>query len=229
MRRTTALALSLLAPPRCGICRQGSGLTQPACEACVAALNRAPGAHRRVPGLDQVFSALAYQREARELITALKFRRLAPLARVAATVIATKAPAGLLDSPGLPEVAIVPVPASPARLRARGLDPAEEIARALGRLTESRVERCLGREEAIRQVGRARHERLGDPPRFFTVAEPPAMALLIDDVLTTGATLGASGQALREAGSRRVVGVTFASTERRLPPTPGPGGREIRG
>ncbi len=183
-----------------------------------------------MPELDEVFSALAYEGEARCLITGLKFRRLVPLARVAAEVIASKAPARLLAHAFQPEpnyaldlhghpvgVPIVPVPPSPARLRSRGLDPAEEIALALAALTESRVERCLGRDEAVRQVGRARQERLADPPRFFAVAEPPGSALLVDDVLTTGATLGACAGALRSSGCRHVSGVTFACAERRVP------------
>ncbi len=213
-RQVINMAISFLAPPRCGICGKPCGVTQPACGRCVAALARAPATQRQVADIDEIFSALSYQHEARRLITGLKFRRLVPLARVAAEVMAAHAPVRLL------EAAIVPVPPSPARLRSRGLDPAEEIARALAALTGSRIQPCLGRAEAVRQVGRARRERLEDPPRFFGVAEPPASALLVDDVLTTGATLSACARALRSGGCTRVAGLTFACTERRQAVTP---------
>jgi predicted amidophosphoribosyltransferase len=220
--RALALALSFLAPPRCGICGGLCGVSRPACDRCVSALDRAPVAQLHVPELDVVFAALAYESEARALIAALKFRRLAALARVAAEAIAAKVPAHVLEPARIGEVMIVPVPPSPARLRSRGLDPAEEIALALGRLTGSGVERCLGREEARRQVGRPRRERLEDPPRFHAPAATPESVLLVDDVTTTGATLSSCARALRTAGSRRVAGVTFASAERRWPVTRGP-------
>lgn len=218
--RAIAAVLSFVAPPRCGICGGPCGVAHPACDRCVAALARAPATQRRVAGLDEVWSALAYEREARELITALKFRRLAPLARLAAKVMAAKAPENLLAPTATRQrghgfdPVIVPVPPSPARLRSRGLDPAEEIAKALGVLTGLRVEPVLGRDDAARQAGRARRERLEDPPRFFVVGEPPTSALLVDDVLTTGATLGACASVLRRAGSARAVGMTFACAER---------------
>ena len=167
-------------------------------------------APQRIPGLDELWSASTYQQEARRLITGLKFRRLLPLARLAAEVMAARIPPHLLQA------AIVPVPASPARLRSRGLDPAEEIANALGALTCTPVKLCLARDEAPRQVGRARAERLREPPRFFEVGAALESALLVDDVVTTGATLAACAGALRKAGSARVAGATFACTERQI-------------
>jgi predicted amidophosphoribosyltransferase len=115
---------------------------------------------------------------------------------------------------------IVPVPASRSRLRARGIDPAEEIATALASLIASPLARCLVREDGPTQVGRARGERLRDPPRVHARAVPPPRVLLVDDVLTTGATLAACATALRAAGASRVTAVTFARTiaRRAAPP-----------
>jgi predicted amidophosphoribosyltransferase len=104
----------------------------------------------------------------------------------------------------------VPVPAAPLRGRWRGFDPAEEIACELAHRTGLPLEPCLRRSQAARQVGRTRAARLAAPPRVRTRRAPPPSAILVDDVLTTGATLTACARALRSAGSRRVVALTFA-------------------
>jgi predicted amidophosphoribosyltransferase len=140
----------------------------------------------------------------RELVGALKFRRLLPLARRAAEAITSRVPPELLEG------ALVPVPPAPFRMRVRGLDPAEEIALALERLTGLPVAACLTRTDGPRQVGRPRVDRIAAPPRMRLREPPPPRAVLIDDVLTTGATLGASARALRNGGATRVVGLTFA-------------------
>jgi predicted amidophosphoribosyltransferase len=164
-----------------------------------------------VAGLDVAWSAAPYEGVPRELVAALKFRRLMPLARRAAEAIAAEAPAGLVAGD------LVPVPPAPWRLRVRGLDPAEEIAVALARLSGVRLVRCLARADGPRQVGRARCERLADPPRVRLIGAAPRTAVLVDDVATTGATLSACARALREGGARRVVGITFARSLGRGP------------
>jgi predicted amidophosphoribosyltransferase len=164
-----------------------------------------------VAGLDAAWSAAPYEGVPRELVAALKFRRLMPLARRAAEAIAAGAPAGLVTGD------LVPVPPAPWRLRARGLDPAEEIAVALARLSGARLVRCLARADGPRQVGRPRSARLADPPRVRLIAAAPRTAVLVDDVTTTGATLSACARVLRAGGTRRVVGVTFARSLGRAP------------
>ncbi len=125
------------------------------------------------------------------------------LARVAARELA-QAPPELLDG------SLVPVPAAPLRGRWRGFDPAEEIACELARITGRPLEPCLRRSQGARQVGRSRSARLAAPPRVRVRGEAPPAAILVDDVLTTGATLTACARALRAGGSRRVVALTFA-------------------
>jgi predicted amidophosphoribosyltransferase len=153
-----------------------------------------------------VWSAAPYEGLARDLVVALKFGARLGLASRAAAVIAEGVPPALLDG------AIVPVPPSPARRRWRGFDAAEEIALALATKTGLTVDRCLRRTQGRRQVGRPRAERLEQPPEVRVAAKPPGRAILVDDVVTTGATLGACARALRAGGSERVVAITFART-----------------
>jgi predicted amidophosphoribosyltransferase len=106
--------------------------------------------------------------------------------------------------------AVVPVPAAPWRWRWRGFDPAEEIALAVAGRAELPLADCLRRAHGRRQVGRGRMQRMADPPRVRAIEAAPCAALLIDDVWTTGATLAACAEALRQAGSRRVIALTLA-------------------
>jgi predicted amidophosphoribosyltransferase len=140
---------------------------------------------------------------ARDLVGALKFRRLLPVADLIAERIEWLAPASLLSG------AIVPVPTSPLRSWRRGFDPAAEIATALAERADLELCRCLIRSGGGRQVGKRRAERIGQPPHVHSRGEVPRSVLLVDDVLTTGATLSACARALRSAGAIRVAAITF--------------------
>lgn len=156
------------------------------------------------PGLDKAWSSASYEGVARDLVAALKFRRLLPVADLMAERIEWLAPTHLLSG------TIVPVPPARSRMRRRGFDPAGELAGALAERLGAPPRCCLERRGSGRQVGRRRAERIGHPPRIHAVAAAPRSVLLVDDVLTTGATLAACARALRAAGSSRVVAVTFA-------------------
>jgi ComF family protein len=145
---------------------------------------------------------------------ALKFRGATLAAEAMAAQIAVGAPASVLA-----RGVLVPVPLHPRRLRRRGFNQAERLATALGRRTGLRVVDCLLREGPARtQVGRDRAERLAGVHGAIAVhagAEPPRRAILVDDVVTTGATLAACAQALRAAGARQVTAVAYARTPAR--------------
>lgn len=196
--------VSLLAPPRCAACGAPCGLESVLCRRCGAALEAARPLYGRPPtALDAVWSATSHDGVARELVAALKFRRLLPVAELMALRIATAAPPQLLRG------TIVPVPAAPLRLLRRGFDPADELAARLAALAGLPLARCLNRGNGPRQVGRTRAARVASPPRI-RAWDPPRHAVLVDDVQTTGATLCACAAALRRAGTAGVVALTFA-------------------
>ncbi|MEK6278288.1 MAG: hypothetical protein AABM29_09790 [Actinomycetota bacterium] len=195
---------SLLAPPRCAVCGAGCGPDSVLCRSCYGALCGLRSLFSTAPGLDVVWSAAPHDGVARDLVAALKFRRLLPVARLLAARICAAAPPGLIGA------TLVPVPPAPMRLLRRGFDPADEIASALAAITGLALERCLTRGDGPRQVGRPRAVRLRRPPSVRASAPVAASALLVDDVHTTGATLGTCAKALRRAGAERVAAVTFA-------------------
>jgi ComF family protein len=202
MLRTVAVGLL---PPLCAACGRSCRSHAVLCNRCGRRLAAAEPLLGRGPaGLDRAWSSAPYEGVARDLVAALKFRRLLPVADVMADRIHWLAPGHMLSG------AVVPVPPAPLRLRRRGFDPAGELAAALAERLGAPLEACLERRGGGRQVGRRRAERVGHPPRIQTRGPAPRSVVLVDDVLTTGATLSACARALRAAGAVRVVGLTFA-------------------
>jgi predicted amidophosphoribosyltransferase len=194
-----------LAPPLCAACGRTCRPEAVLCTRCSRRLSAAePISGGGPPGIDRAWSAAAHEDVARSLVTALKFRRLLRVADLMADRIRWLAPSDLLSG------TIVPVPTVPLRTALRGFDPAAELAVALAERTQLPVRPCLARRGAGRQRGRRRAERVGHPPQIRITAGVPRSVLLVDDVLTTGATLASCAQALRSAGSVRIAAVTFA-------------------
>lgn len=147
--------------------------------------------------------------DAARLVRALKFGRWFALAVPMGRAMAPAA-RRLVEAGASPR--LVPVPLSPGRLRERGFNQAERLARSLSTGTGWPVS-----EELVRRPGGRRQARLGRRARrsnvrgrfaLGTPADDPGRepVLLVDDVVTTGATAGACVEALR-AGGRRVLGV----------------------
>ncbi|HEX3608126.1 MAG TPA: hypothetical protein VHU14_00435 [Solirubrobacterales bacterium] len=203
MKALHVLAAGLL-PALCASCGRSCRPGGLLCTRCARRLAEAePLGSAGPPGLDRVWSSAAHQGVARDLVAALKFRRLLPVAELVAERIEWLAPASLLSG------AVVPVPTARMRTLVRGFDPAAEIAAALVQRTGLPMRPCLTRSGGGRQVGRRRAQRIGHPPHIHSRGEVPRSVLLLDDVLTTGATLSACARALRSAGAIRVAAVTF--------------------
>jgi ComF family protein len=115
---------------------------------------------------------------------------------------------------------IVPVPLHPERLRERGYNQAEMIARPLARRLKLRLKpfllvRTKPRPDKLRLT---HHERWATVKGAYVAREGIRVdnlhVLLVDDVMTTGATLDACSRALRKAGAGRVTALTVARTVR---------------
>jgi len=208
----TALLARLAAvvvPPFCWNCGADAGRSEPLCRGCRAQLRWLGPEVVALEGVP-LWSAVAYEGPARSLVRALKYRGAPGLAVPLAAAIAAGAPPAVLA----PGATLVPVPMPAARRRRRGFNQAERIATALAGRTGLGLRDGLARGAAPRQVGRGRQQRLhGTAPRLrWTDDEPPARAVIVDDVATTGATLAACAAALRAAGAGSVQAVTYART-----------------
>jgi predicted amidophosphoribosyltransferase len=203
MKLLHAVAAAIV-PPLCAACGRTCRAEATLCTRCSRRLAEAdPLEGSGAPGLDRSWSSAPHEGVARDLVTALKFRRLLPVADLVADRIQWLAPATLLSG------TIVPVPTAPLRSALRGFDPAAEIAAALALRTELPLVACLARRGGGRQVGKRRAERIGHPPLIQARGQVPRSVLLIDDVLTTGATLSACARALRQSGAIRIAAITF--------------------
>ena len=156
-------------------------------------------------------SAFWYQDQARELVHQLKYhsnlQAARPLGDQMALALVQSSLQGQAD-------ALVPVPLHPARLRQRGYNQAEILAREVSLHTGVPLcEAALFRRKNLgTQVRRTREERLQAMAHVFSASETVVggkRLLLIDDVLTTGATADACLQALQQAGAE-VLGVLTA-------------------
>ena len=187
-------ALIRLAPPLCDRC--GSPGAWPVRRAPSAAAGGSPCERR---------AAIVYDATARRFVHAWKERGQRVLAREAAALVAET-----LARPRAPVLAYVPSDGD--RALTRGHRPAEALARELGKVWELPVSPLVRRaRSAERQRGLGLQERRRNVRGAFASARAsPARVCLVDDVYTSGATVGAAASALRRGGARRVEVVTFA-------------------
>lgn len=205
-------------PERCAVCRNWGALL---CFKCLAKLPAAPA----ILNLPRAYAAFNYENKAvRQIIWQLKYRgrrRLAqPLAEALAEVLLE--PLAELDAlyPAETPWLLVPVPLAPRKKRARGFNQTEELARALANLYPAIFElapRALTkiRETASQTTMPSRAARAKNVKGAF--AAPQALAgrhaLLLDDVITTGATVLEAARTLRAAGARLIVTAALAHGE----------------
>jgi ComF family protein len=175
--------------------------------------------------LEQSFAKAAaygsYDSALRDLIHLLKYQQVRPAANVLGRMLA-EVIAGLEPFWGEANLLVVPVPLFAAKLRLRGFNQAELIARAALKLSPSRgrYTLCANVLERSRdtqsQIGLTPHQRRANLRGAFRVKDRESLAgrevLLVDDVFTTGATASECARVLRRAGAVRVWVATVART-----------------
>jgi ComF family protein len=234
--------LDILYPPVCLVC--GARQEEPFCTACRAAISPLvpPFCDRcgvpvhegnlvcvaceqgPEPPFDWSQAMGRYQSTLRHAILRLKYHRKTALALPLGRLLAhslDSPPSPLFSMPSASEKpafdVIVPVPLHPARLRERGFNQAELLARVVARERGWRIDTT-----SLRRIRRTRtqtdlspSDRAANVRGAFTVAAPLAFAsqsvLILDDVLTTTATLRECARIVREAGATRVCIVALAS------------------
>lgn len=201
--------------PWCAACFAELPWNLPACPHCAEPLPGRPEARpcgrclRCPPSFDGSRVPLRYERELAGLVQRFKFEA-SP--RAGAVLLA-------LFEAGLPEAALawpqalVPVPLHPRRARERGFDQGEWLARRLARRLERPLVRARRCRDTPSQRGLDRVERRRNLSRAFVIEAPlPPRVALLDDVMTTGATLEALAAACRAAGAREVEAWAVART-----------------
>ena len=206
-------ALALLLPVECAGC---GAPDRAVCADCRAALQPEPSG-RRLPDGTPVFSGLDYEGAARSVILAFKEQGRAELARVLAPALA----AAVVEAGAVLDLAgaeVVAVPGSRRARRRRGFDPVQTLVARAG------LDRALVFAPArphTAQKTLSIDERARNLDGVFEVAASVAgrRFLLVDDVVTTGATLSAAAGALRSAGAEVVAAAVVASTPKLFGPS----------
>lgn len=210
--------LDLLVPPACSGC---GAYGEVLCRRCRSGFRPASAAGDRfvapdpatVVGddLEVAMAAFAYDGALRTALARLKYGGAARLAVPLAEAAAPYLGPFVAFQPG---GALVPVPIHQDRLRRRGYNQAALLARRLGMELGRPVADVLARARPTGLQHRLnRAERLRNLRGAFIIrpdARAPPRAILVDDILTTSATLEACAAVLRAGGCERVVGIAIA-------------------
>lgn len=181
-------------PSRCYRCKKLS-LDSTTCRSC-----------RSSSKLHSVQVVTLYDYIAKDLVWQLKFRGAQAAAKEMAKLMLPLAMA--------PEAVLVHLPTATSRIRQRGYDQARLITRELSMRSGLPCRNLLARVGQHHQVGASREQRTTQLKNAFRITNPKAVQnahiILVDDVLTTGATVEAAAKTLRAAGAKRVDALVFA-------------------
>lgn len=229
-------ALDALLPQRCLLCAQASG-HEPVCPGCLARLPHLPApacivcAHphealafgsaglpcgrclAQPPAYDATLAVYAYLHPVDELVRVLKYGR-----RLASADFLSRALAGLLSHVGIPVDCVLPMPLSPTRLAERGFNQALELARPVARQVGLPLEvaALTRRNDPTHQASLPWTARASSMHGAFACHADFSgqHVLVIDDVMTTGATLNELARVLKAHGAARVTNLVVARTLR---------------
>ncbi len=168
------------------------------CPGCRGRLRPAP--ERILDGGIRLVAAFEHTGVARELVHGLKYRGLTTFADLVVAVVA----------PNVPRLPVVPVPRAWSRQIRYGVDPAREIGLRLARALDVPVLDLLTPPLHARRRAGGDHNRL--PPTLEVSRVEKGRFLLVDDVVTTGATVGTAARALGPERIALVIAANLADT-----------------
>ena len=149
---------------------------------------------------------------ARDVVMAIKYTPSRSASKDASALMSAKLPYLETES-----TVVVHVPTTPGRIRERAFDQADVLASTIAKAMGLRQIRCLSRITNYHQVGATKKERFEHMKNAFECAKPELVkgktVLIVDDVLTTGATLESAARVLKKAGAKRIIATVFARTE----------------
>ena len=199
----------------CTGCRSELPWNTPACPVC-AQPTAAPAPCRdcqhRAPAFDHALAPLILKGTVRHWVHAMKYRGSFPAARLLGQLMADASESDPMPAPDL----LVPVPIHATRRWRRGFNQSEELARHLGRALNIPV--LAGPVQVLRrpgeQIGQTAAQRRRNLRGAFRIDHDLSglHVALIDDVMTTGATLDALARAARSAGAARIGAWAAART-----------------
>ncbi len=212
--------IQIIAPSSCKVCnREGSVLCtdcmathipirKPACFWCNSLTTRGQTCARckLKTSLAGASIPFRYQETVRDLIYALKYDGNREVARIFASYLST-----CVDTTKFDMVSFVPT--TGASQRKRGYNQAQLIAAEISSITGLRLTNTLLRTKHIDQIGLNRAQRLAAVKNIFTTTSHTVenkKILLVDDVITTGATIDECAAVLKQAGATQVWGLAIA-------------------
>ena len=185
------------AGPLCGLCRQ------------------------KAPHFRRAVAYGPYEGSLRDLVHLLKYQGIRPAARLLGRFMSQS----VMQAGWAAGLVVIPVPLASAKRRARGFNQAEEIARAFcreqgGNRIQLETTSLQRTRETVSQTGLSREQRQANLRGAFTVSSREKVQgrtiLLVDDVMTTGATAGECARVLLRAGAKEVFVATVARATREM-------------
>ncbi|MGP1455441.1 MAG: ComF family protein [Treponema sp.] len=153
----------------------------------------------------RIFALYPYIGLGQKLMPAWKNQNIRSFSAVFAPLLA----AFILQQPELRGLPIVPVPPRANKLRSKGWDQMQDISRHIAACSDIALYPCLRRTGKVPQKQLSRNERMNNIMHSITVSAKrvPEALIVIDDVMTTGATLEACAHALIAHGCKKVYGL----------------------
>lgn len=212
-----------LFPPTCFLCNLSCDHSHDLCEACAINFTKNTNCCSKCgdaietpiktalcgkclsnpPAYDKTHAPYIYQSGIRHLIQTLKFNNDYKNSRLLGNLIADSA----IDSITFPEV-IIPVPLHPVRYRQRGFNQSLEIARTVSERLSIPLDysSCQRRKYTLQQSALPAKQRHQNLRNAFTISRPinAKHIVILDDVMTTGATANEMAATLKKAGATRV-------------------------